>query len=106
MKQSFRRLCKAAFLRGHAVSFSELGLSVRQISGRLNVPKSKVARWLQDYKVSGSYMPLTSPGRRSKTSDRADRRLVRLANKDPLVSVSKLNQQWQEAVSISTSISV
>ena len=47
-------------------------------------------------------MPLTSPGRRSKTSDRADRRLVRLANKDPLVSASKLNRQWQEAVSIST----
>lgn len=102
MKQSVRRLCKAAFLRGRAVSFSELGLSIRQISGRLNVPKSNVARWLHDYKVSGSYMPLTSPGRRPKTSDRADRRLARLASKDPVVSASRLKQQWQEAVSTST----
>lgn len=92
----------AAFIRGRAVSFNEMGLSLRQIAHRLNVPKSCVHDWIKDYKETGNFIPRMSTGRRKKTTDRSDRRLVRLANVDPKISANRLNHQWGEEVSVST----
>lgn len=100
--EAVNRLCRAAFLRGRVVSFSEMGLTVREIGRRLDVPKSCVYDWLNDYERTGNFVPRRSTGRRPKTTERANRRLERMANNEPLISANQLNLEWGEQVSIST----
>ena len=99
---SVNKLCRAAFLRGRAVSFKEMGLSIREISNRLNVPKSCVHEWLKDFERTGNFIPRRSSGRVCKTSERDDRRLTRMANAEPRASANALNQHWATRTSVWT----
>ena len=92
---------RKGFLRGRVVSFYEVGMSEREIAERLGIGKSTVHEWIVKHR-QGRLEPRFQTGRPKKTSERANRRLCRLANSDPCISASRLQTQWGENVSVWT----
>ena len=60
--------------------------SFGQIGKDLNMSKSSVASIVRRFKENGSVENAEKSGRPRKTNDRIDRKIVREASKDPLVT--------------------
>lgn len=74
-------------------------MEVSRICERLNVPQATVYRWIKRFSKDGEVERYSGTGRRPSTSERADRRLVRLAKNNRFASSSQLMSFWGESVS-------
>lgn len=78
---------QTAFHKGQASILFDLGLSVREISDRLNLPHSTLQWWKKEcFRLSRR----EGSGRPRKTSSRSDRVIVRLAKVDPTLSLTEM----------------
>lgn len=77
-------------IREKVIKFNEEGLSCRQISKRLDVPKSTVHYILKKYAKTGAVVNLGGRGRKRKTSHRTDRLMKKLALQNRKVSAAKI----------------
>lgn len=81
---------KKGFLRGQAFALIQMGLSVRDVSSRLNVPRRTIYFWLQ----RGCENPDgKSSGRPRVTSHRADRSITRVVQVDATASLSEISAE-------------
>ena len=92
---------KKAFVRGLAIGMMLKEHTKSEVAKVLGVSRQTTYRWLREYE-KGKFLPQKSSGRRSKTSARSDRLLVRLAKKNNFSSVSQLLRMWQCKVSIAS----
>ena len=82
-----------AFLKGKVSALLAEGLSERQVSRKVAVPKTTVHRWKTDaFSLSRKF----GSGRRKKTSCRSDRLIIRLIRNDPSLSSSELKSSLQD----------
>jgi transposase len=89
------------FKHGKIVAFSLCGFSTREIAQEVGITYSAVAKILR--KKHRNALRLRIPlGRIRKTTQRADRLLLRLAKNNKLSSVPQLLHMWRERVSKST----
>lgn len=77
-------------IREKVVKFNGEGMSVREISRRLDVPKSTVHNILQKFKKTGTVRNLAGRGRKRKTTQRTDHQIKQLAIKNRKISAAKI----------------
>lgn len=82
-----------AFLKGKVSALFSEGYSERQVSRKVNVPKTTVHRWKDNafplFRKVGS-------GRKRKTDSQSDCLIIRLVRNDPSLSSSELRSSLQE----------
>ena len=87
------KVVESAFLKGKVSALLDEGQSERQVSRKVDVPKSTVHRWRANafslYRKVGS-------GRRRKTSSESDRLIVHLVRNDPTLSSAELRNSLPE----------
>ena len=77
----------------------EGGLAVNEVAIQLHVPPRTLWRWRARFQTHGEVERLPGSGRPSRTSQRSDRRLVRLSRQNPFASSRQLLVDWEEPVS-------
>lgn len=82
------------FDRGRIVGLREAGLSFREIATRTNRSLNTVVRCCQAWFQEGRTRRARGTGRRSRTTDREDRRLRILALRDRFTSTRAIADQW------------
>lgn len=102
-RQNLERSYRLGVLHGKVIAFSEIGLTSRQISHRLQnaLSYSGVARILRRHNLGRLALPVHT-GRPRKSTPRANRLLVRLAHRHHLASARHLLNYWAERVSVFT----
>lgn len=75
---------------------------MNEISLRLNVPPRTLWRWKARFQNEGEVERFPGSGRPPRTCRRSDRRLIRLARRNPFASSSQLLYDWEEQVSSRT----
>ena len=73
-------------IRKLIVSKHQEGNSIRQISKLLGVPRSTVGDIVKKFKEDGTVEYKKPPGRPRKTTEAADRRIVREVKRNPFTS--------------------
>lgn len=76
------------------------GKSYRQIADMVRLSKDTIAKIVQKYKRSGSYIPAKRSGRPSKTTSRIDRAIVSRVDQERGLSAPKVAKQLESEFSI------
>ena len=84
-----KRQLEAAFLKGKVSALQEHGMSDRQISSSVGVPRSTIYKWKRS---NFSLHRKPGSGRPRKTSPQSDDSIVSLARSDPNMSSSEIRQ--------------
>ena len=100
---NFRRLKEMphwpSSTRYRAVGMMEAGMPSFEVSLCLNVPVATVYRWFHRFRAEGRIERHQGSGRPVATTQRADRRLLRLARRNRFAPSSALLNLWDEPVS-------
>lgn len=94
-----KRQLEAAFLKGKVSALQEHGMSDRQISSSVGVPRSTIYKWKRS---NFSLHRKPGSGRPRKTSPQSDDSIVSLARSDPNMSSSEIRQGSEASVSART----
>lgn len=86
-------------VRWQIVGAHRFGHNHLSISRVLHVPRTTVRRTIQSYNMRGSVSRQRGSGRPRKTTQRSDRRLIRLARANRFATVPLLAGWWNEPVS-------
>lgn len=87
---------KAAFLKGKVSALQGQGVSDREISSSLGVPRSTIFKWKRS---NFSLCRKAGSGRPRKTSSQSDETITGLARGDPNLSSSEIRQSSETPVS-------
>ena len=97
-----RILHRSAKLRYIAVGMSMAGSSASDIGRRLEVPRTTVVGWLAKFQRTGDVERLIGSGRPRSTTERSNRRLVRICRSNRFSSSASLLKSWGEEVTART----
>lgn len=86
------------FVRGVIVGMKICGKSLREIAATVGCSVETVKRTYDDWQKDGKEFRKPGSGRKKTTSDREDRRLIRLALNNRKVPSNILAQQWNESL--------
>lgn len=92
---------KRAYIRGLAVGLSMKKMVVKEVAELLNVSKRSILRWRARHRKD-LFMNKVSTGRKTKTTERSNRLLLRLALKNKFSSAVELLKMWNERLSVQT----
>ena len=82
-------------LRTRIITLFEEGYSQREISEKVDCPKSTVGDIIKKYKDTGSIYSKEGRGRKRKTTKREDRLIVNTAKKNRRLSASVLKKKLE-----------